>query len=91
LTHPLQPCIRNGYFFTLDRITGDQIVTAKVFPNTNWAFDRLRSSGTTDPIQNKSGSRGGSLVSPGSEGVVNYPSQSGSLRPACGARPRIVL
>jgi alcohol dehydrogenase (cytochrome c) len=67
---------RNGYFFTLDRTTGENLVTARVFANTNWAFERLRSSGTPEPIQNKSGSRGGSLLSPSSEGVVNYPSQS---------------
>jgi alcohol dehydrogenase (cytochrome c) len=67
---------RNGYFFTLDRTTGENLVTARLFPNTNWALDRLRSSGTPEPIQNKSGSRGGSLLSPSSEGVVNYPSQS---------------
>jgi alcohol dehydrogenase (cytochrome c) len=67
---------RNGYFFTVDRTTGENIVTRKVFPNTNWAFDRLRSSGTPEPIHNKSLSRGGSLVSPSSEGVVNYPAQS---------------
>ena len=67
---------RNGYFFTIDRTTGENLVTYKVFPNTNWAFDRLRASGTPEPIQNKSLSRGGSLVSPSSEGVVNYPAQS---------------
>ncbi len=67
---------RNGYFFTVDRTTGENLVTSKVFPNTNWSFDRLRSSGTPEPIQNKSLSRGGTLVSPSSEGVANYPAQS---------------
>jgi alcohol dehydrogenase (cytochrome c) len=67
---------RGGYFFTLDRTTGENMVTYRVFPNVNWAFDRLRSNGTPEPIQNKSASRGGSLVSPSSEGAVNYPSQS---------------
>jgi alcohol dehydrogenase (cytochrome c) len=67
---------RNGYFFTIDRTTGENIVTSKVFPNTNWSFDRLRSSGPPEPIQNKSLSRGGTLVSPSSEGVANYPAQS---------------
>ena len=67
---------RGGYFFTLDRTTGDNLVTSKVFPNINWAFDRIRSNGTPEPIENESPSRGGALVSPSSEGVVNYPSQS---------------
>jgi alcohol dehydrogenase (cytochrome c) len=67
---------RNGYFFTLDRTTGENIVTSKIFPNVNWAQDRLRASGTPERNENKAGTRGGSLVSPGSEGAVNYPSQS---------------
>ena len=54
----------------------ENLVTAKLYPNTNWAFERLRSNGTPEPIHNKSLSRGGSLVSPSSEGLVNYPSQS---------------
>jgi alcohol dehydrogenase (cytochrome c) len=67
---------RNGYFFTVDRATGENITTTKIFPNTNWAQDRIRSSGTPEPNRNKAAQRGGALVSPGSEGVVNYPAQS---------------
>lgn len=67
---------RNGYFFTVDRTTGENIVTSKIFPNVNWAHDRLRSSGTPEPNRNKAAQRGGALVSPGSEGAVNYPAQS---------------
>lgn len=67
---------RNGYFFTVDRTTGENIVTSKVFPSANWAFDRLRSNGTPEPIENKLLQRGGTLVSPSSEGVANYPAQS---------------
>lgn len=67
---------RNGYFFTVDRTTGENIVTSKVFPSANWAFDRLRSNGTPEPIENKLLQRGGTLVSPSSEGVANYPGQS---------------
>ena len=55
---------RNGYFFTVDRTTGENIVTSKVFPSANWAFDRLRSNGTPEPIENKLLQRGGTLVSP---------------------------
>jgi len=67
---------RNGFFYTVDRTTGENIVTSKLFPNVNWAQDRIRSTGTPERNENKAGSRGGSLVSPGSEGAVNYPSQS---------------
>ena len=67
---------RNGYFFTVDRTTGENIVTSKVFSSTNWAFDQLRSNGTPEPIDNKLLQRGGTLVSPSSEGVANYPAQS---------------
>ena len=67
---------RNGYFYTVDRTTGENIVTSKVFPTVNWALDRVRLSGTPERNENKGGTRGGSLVSPGSEGVVNYPAQS---------------
>jgi alcohol dehydrogenase (cytochrome c) len=67
---------RNGYFYTIDRTTGENIVTSKVFPNVNWALDRIRLSGTPERNENKAGTRGGSLVSPGSEGAVNYPAQS---------------
>ena len=34
---------RNGYFFTVDRTTGENIVTSKIFPNVNWAQDRTPS------------------------------------------------
>ena len=34
---------RNGYFFTLDRTTGENIVTSKMFPNVNWAQDQTPS------------------------------------------------
>jgi alcohol dehydrogenase (cytochrome c) len=67
---------RNGYFYTVDRTTGENIVTSKVFPNVNWAFERLRTNGTPEPIDNKLLQRGGTLVSPSSEGAVNYPAQS---------------
>lgn len=67
---------RNGYFYTVDRTTGENIATSKVFPNVNWAQERPRSSGTPERNENKAPSRGGSLVSPSSEGAVNYPAQS---------------
>ena len=52
---------RNGFFYTVDRTTGENIVTSKLFPNVNWAQDRIRSTGTPERNENKAGSRGGSL------------------------------
>ena len=39
---------RNGYFFTLDRVTGEHIVTSKYGTTTNWAKG-LRPTGVVDP------------------------------------------
>ena len=40
---------RNGYFYTLDRVTGEHIVTSKFGTATNWAKD-LRPTGVVEPI-----------------------------------------
>jgi alcohol dehydrogenase (cytochrome c) len=62
---------RNGYFFVLDRTTGEDLVTSKVFPNVNWATGlNKRGEPMRDP--EKDASPGGSLVSPNSDGVVNW-------------------
>ena len=39
---------RNGYFFTVDRVTGEHIVTAKYGTTTNWAKG-IRENGAPDP------------------------------------------
>jgi len=67
---------RNGYQFTLDRNTGENLVTAKVGRDVNWAMPRLRSNGIPEKNENKAPSRGGSLVSPDSSGLVNWQAQS---------------
>jgi alcohol dehydrogenase (cytochrome c) len=62
---------RNGYFFVLDRVTGEHLLTAPLVPTVNWnnGFDKRG-----EPIRNpeKDASPGGSLVSPNSDGVVNW-------------------
>jgi alcohol dehydrogenase (cytochrome c) len=62
---------RNGYFFTLDRVTGEHIVTTKYGTATNWveSVDKkgyLRRDPDKDPIIP------GSLTSPTSGGTINW-------------------
>lgn len=62
---------RNGYFFTLDRVTGEHIVTSKYGLATNWvksidAKGTLRRDPDKDPIVP------GALVSPTAGGTVNW-------------------
>lgn len=61
---------RNGYFFVLDRGTGEHVVTAP-FVKTNWA---LGIDGRGQPIPNpaKEPKPDGTLVSPGSGGATNW-------------------
>ena len=63
---------RNGYFYTLDRVTGQHIVTSKFGSATNWA-KHLRPTGVVEPDLNKSATIPGSLVSPVEGGVTNWP------------------
>jgi alcohol dehydrogenase (cytochrome c) len=63
---------RNGYFFTLDRVTGEHLVTSKFGSYTNWAKD-VRPSGVVEPDLTKSATVPGSLVSPVESGVTNWP------------------
>lgn len=67
---------RNGYSYTVDRTTGENIQTTKVLKTANWAMDKLRTNGTVEPNDRKSLSRGGTLVSPTSDGAANFPAQS---------------
>ncbi|HEX4772310.1 MAG TPA: acido-empty-quinoprotein group A [Bryobacteraceae bacterium] len=62
---------RNGYYFTVDRVTGEHLVTSKWGEFTNWADGLTPSKGPKlDPEKNAT--VGGSLVSPGSDGTVNW-------------------
>ena len=63
---------RNGYFFTVDRLTGQRIVSGKFGTTTNWALG-LRPNGAPEPNPAKEATIPGSLVSPVEGGVVNWP------------------
>jgi alcohol dehydrogenase (cytochrome c) len=63
---------RNGYFFTLDRVTGQRIISGKFGQTTNWALG-LRPNGAPEPNPGKEATIPGSLVSPVEGGVVNWP------------------
>jgi len=62
---------RNGYYFTLDRVTGEHLVTTKYGMYTNWA-DGLNKFGGPKRNPEKDATVGGSLVSPTSGGTVNW-------------------
>jgi alcohol dehydrogenase (cytochrome c) len=63
---------RNGYYFTLDRLTGEHIVTTRYSDTVNWAkgIDR-RGEPERDPA--KDFDIAGALVSPANGGVTNWP------------------
>ena len=63
---------RNGYFFTVDRVTGEPVVSSKFGTTTNWAKG-IRRNGAPDPDPAKEATVPGSLVSPVEGGVVNWP------------------
>ncbi len=71
---------RNGYFFLLDRTTGEHIVTAP-FIKTNWAKG-IDSRGEPIPNTAKEPKPDGTLVSPGSDGATNW--QAPSFNPDAG-------
>jgi alcohol dehydrogenase (cytochrome c) len=62
---------RNGYFFVLDRLTGEHVVTGKFSPTVNWAkgIDK-----TGHPVRDpkKDFDIAGALVSPTNAGATNW-------------------
>ena len=62
---------RNGYYFTLDRVTGEHLVTSKYGQLTNWA-EGLNKFGGPKYNPEKDATVPGSLVSPDSDGTVNW-------------------
>jgi alcohol dehydrogenase (cytochrome c) len=60
---------RNGYFFVLDRLTGEHLVTTKVGTVNNWA-QGLDDKGQPKRNPNKDATVAGSLVN---SDVLNYP------------------
>lgn len=63
---------RNGYFYTLDRVTGEHIVTSRYGSYSNWAA-ATRPTGVVSPNPHKEATIPGSLVSPVEGGVTNWP------------------
>ena len=63
---------RNGYFYTLDRVTGKHIVTSKYGSYSNWSKE-VRPTGVVSPDPGKEATIPGSLVSPVEGGVTNWP------------------
>ena len=61
---------RNGYFFVLDRTTGEHVLTAP-FIATNWAKG-IDSRGEPIPNPEKEPKPDGVLVSPASDGATNW-------------------
>lgn len=63
---------RNGFYFTLDRLTGEHLVTTKAADTVNWdqGIDKRG-----EPVRNpaKDYDIGGALVSPANGGIVNWP------------------
>ena len=62
---------RNGYFFTLDRVTGEHIVTSKYGLATNWVAN-VANNGSLRRNPEKDPSIGGALVSPTAGGTINW-------------------
>jgi alcohol dehydrogenase (cytochrome c) len=62
---------RNGYFFTLDRVTGQHIVTSKYGTSSNWVAN-VDEKGTLRRDPGKDPTIPGSLVSPTAGGTINW-------------------
>jgi alcohol dehydrogenase (cytochrome c) len=64
---------RNGYFFVLDRTTGEHLLTSKFVDSPNWAAPELDKNGAPQRVPAKDYDIGGALISPANAGVVNWP------------------
>jgi alcohol dehydrogenase (cytochrome c) len=62
---------RNGYFFVLDRVTGEHLLTSKYGQTTNWA-EGLTPQGGPKVNHAKDATIGGTLISPASGGTTNW-------------------
>jgi alcohol dehydrogenase (cytochrome c) len=62
---------RNGYFFVVDRVTGEHILTSKYGSATNWVKE-IDAQGRPRRNPEKDPSVGGSIVSPSAGGTVNW-------------------
>jgi alcohol dehydrogenase (cytochrome c) len=63
---------RNGYFFTIDRVSGEHLLTSKFSEAANWAKG-VDEKGR--PVRNpeKDSTVPGALVSPNNQGATNWP------------------
>jgi len=66
---------RNGYYFTLDRTTGERLVTSKFSGTVNWASG-LNAKGQPQRIPEKDHHVAGALVSSNNGGATNWPPQA---------------
>ena len=62
---------RNGYFFVLDRTTGEHLLTQKYGSATNWV-KTLDEKGRPRRNVEKDATIGGSIVSPSAGGTINW-------------------
>jgi alcohol dehydrogenase (cytochrome c) len=67
---------RNGYFFVVDRITGEHLLTSKFSESANWAQPRLNENGQPVRIPEKDHHIAGALVSAANQGAANWPPPS---------------
>jgi len=67
---------RNGYFFVIDRTTGEHILTSKFSLTANWAEDELNERGQPVRIPAKDNHISGALVSNANQGGANWPPPS---------------
>jgi alcohol dehydrogenase (cytochrome c) len=66
---------RNGYYFTLDRVNGEHIVTGKISDTVNWAKG-INELGQPVRDPKKDHDIAGALVSAANGGAVNWPPPS---------------
>jgi alcohol dehydrogenase (cytochrome c) len=67
---------RNGYFFVVDRLTGEHLLTSKFSASANWAEAALNSKGQPVRIPAKDHHIAGALVSNANQGAANWPPPS---------------
>lgn len=71
----LAQAARNGFFFLLDRTTGQNILSKPFVESLNW-HKGVNANGQPIPNPDKDPQVAGVLVSPGSTGVTNWPAPS---------------
>jgi alcohol dehydrogenase (cytochrome c) len=62
---------RNGYFFVVDRTTGEHLLTSKISETENWSSG-IDKNGQPIRIPAKDFDLAGALVSPANQGIVNW-------------------